>query len=50
MEAIQLVRNTVNTTMTAHANASVGEPIGTNVTDASAVPSMVYVNDEGLEE
>ena len=49
-EAIQLVRNTVNTAMIGQANAPMGEATGANVTDASTVPLMVYVDDEGLEE
>ena len=45
-EAIQLVRDTVNsTTVTA-----TGEPTGATTADTSRVPPMVFVDDEGLEE
>ena len=46
-DAIQLVRSTVNSTPGA---APVNEPAGMNTTDASRVPPMVFVDDEGLEE
>ena len=46
-DAIQLVRSTVNSTPGA---APVNEPTGMNTTDASGVPPMVFVDDEGLEE
>ena len=46
-DAIQLVRSTVNSTPGA---APVNEPAGMNTTDASGVPPMVFVDDEGLEE
>ena len=45
-EAIQLVRDTVNsTTVTA-----TGEPTGATTADTFRVPPMVFVDDEGLEE
>ena len=43
-QAIQLVRSMVNPT------ATMGEMAEPNTTDTSAVPPMVYVDDEGLEE
>ena len=43
-QAIQLVRSMVNPT------ATTGEAAKPNRTDASAVPPMVYVDNEGLEE
>ena len=43
-QAIQLVRSMVNPT------ATIGEVAEPNTTDTSAVPPMVYVDDEGLEE
>ena len=46
-DAIQLVRSTVNST--AGTNAA-NEPMEMNATDASGVPPMVFVEDEGLEE
>ena len=44
-EAIQPVRSTVNAT-----NGTSNEVAGGNVTDASTVPPMVYVDEDGLEE
>ena len=54
-EAIQLVRNTVNTTMTtpAVASSSITQPSEAtepNTTDMSRVPPMVFAEDKGLEE
>ena len=46
-DAIQLVRSTVNPTAGTDA---ANEPMETNATDASGVPPMVFVDDEGLEE
>ena len=46
-DAIRLVRSTVNSTPGA---ATVNEPAEMNATDASGVPPMVFVDDEGLEE
>ena len=43
-QAIQLVRSTVKPT------ATTGEVVEPNTTDTSAVPPMVYIDDEGLEE
>ena len=43
-QAIQLVRNMINPTSTT------GEAAKSNTTGASAVPPLVYVDDEGLEE
>ena len=47
VDAIQLVRSAVNSTPGA---ATVNEPAEMNATDASGVPPMVFVDDEGLEE
>ena len=46
-DAIRLVRSTVNPTP---GTATVNEPMEMNATDASGVPPMVFVDDEGLEE
>ena len=46
-DAIRLVRSTVNSTVGA---ATVNEPTEMNITGASGVPPMVFVDDEGLEE
>ena len=46
-DAIQLVRSTVNPTVGTNA---VNEPMEMNATNASGVPPMVFVEDEGLEE
>ena len=46
-DAIQLVRSTVNSTA---GTDMVNEPREMNATDASGIPQMVFVNDEGLEE
>ena len=46
-DAIQLVRSTVNPIP---GTAKVNEPTGMNVTGASGVPPMVFIDDEGLEE
>ena len=46
-DAIRLVRSTVNPTPGA---ATVNEPMEMNATNASGVPPMVLVDDEGLEE
>ena len=46
-DAIRLVRSTVNPTP---GTAMVNEPMEMNATDASGVPPMVFVDDEGLEE
>ena len=46
-DAIQLVRSTVNPTVGTDA---ANEPMEMNATDASGVPPMVFVDDEGLEE
>ena len=43
-QAIQLVRNMINPTSTT------GEAAESNTTGASAVPPLVYVDEEGLEE
>ena len=43
-QAIQLVRNMINPTSTTE------EAAESNTTGASAVPPLVYVDDEGLEE
>ena len=44
-DAIRLVRSTVNPTP-----ETANEPMEMNATDASGVPPMVFVDDEGLEE
>ena len=44
-DAIRLVRNTVNPTP-----ETANEPMEMNTTNASGVPPMVFVDDEGLEE
>ena len=44
-DAIQLVRSTVNPTP-----ETANEPMEMNTTNASGVPPMVFVDDEGLEE
>ena len=56
-EAIQLVRNTVKTTMTTPTvatNSSTTQPsegvTEPNMTDTSRVPPMVFIDDEGQEE
>ena len=56
-EAIQLVRNTVKTTMTTPTvatNSSTTQPsegvTEPNMTDTSRVPPMVFIDDEGHEE
>ena len=46
-DAIQLVRSTVNPTP---GTTTVNEPMEMNTTNASGVPPMVFVDDEGLEE
>ena len=46
-DAIRLVRSTVNPTP---GTAMVNEPMEMNTTNASGVPPMVFVDDEGLEE
>ena len=46
-DAIRLVRHTVNPTP---GTAMVNEPMEMNATDASGVPPMVFVDDDGLEE
>ena len=46
-DTIRLVRSTVNPTP---GTATVNEPMEMNATDASGVPPMVFVDDEGLEE
>ena len=46
-DTIRLVRSTVNSTPGA---ATVNEPAVMNAMDASGVPPMVFVDDEGLEE
>ena len=46
-DAIRLVRSTVSPTP---GTATVSEPMEMNATDASGVPPMVFVDDEGLEE
>ena len=46
-DAMRLVRSTVNPTPE---TATVTEPMEMNVTGASGVPPMVFVDDEGLEE
>ena len=46
-DAIRLVRSTVNSTPGA---AMINEPAEMNAMDASGVPPMVFVDDEGLEE
>ena len=46
-DAIRLVRSTVNQTP---GTAAVNEPMEMNTTNASGVPPMVFVDDEGLEE
>ena len=46
-DAIQLVRNTVNT---ASGTTAANEPTETNAANASGIPQMVFVDDEGLEE
>ena len=46
-DAIQLVRSTVNPTP---GTVTVNEPMEMNATDASGVPPMMFVDDEGLEE
>ena len=45
-DAIQLVRSTVN----ARLGVAPNEPIEVNTTGTSGVPTMVFVDDEGLEE
>ena len=47
VDAIRLVRSTVNSTPGA---ATVNEPVEMNVTGASGVPPMVFVDDESPEE
>ena len=56
-KTIQLVRNTVNPTMTNHTDAAASssithpsEPTEANMTDMSKVPHMAFVDNEGLEE
>ena len=44
-DAIRLVRSTVNPTP-----GTANEPMEINTTNASGVPPMVFVDDEGLEE
>ena len=44
-DAIRLVRSTVNPTP-----ETANEPMEMNTTNASGVPPMVFVDDEGLEE
>ena len=46
-DAIRLVRSTVNT---APGSTTANEPREMNTTNASGVPPMVFVDDEGLEE
>ena len=46
-DAIRLVRSTVNT---APGTTTANEPMEMNTTNASRVPPMVFVDDEGLEE
>ena len=46
-DAIRLVRSTVNT---APGTATANNPMEMNTTNASGVPPMVFVDDEGLEE
>ena len=46
-DAIRLVRSTVNPTP---GTTTVNEPMEMNATGGSAVPPMVFVDDEGLEE
>ena len=46
-DAIRLVRSTVNPTP---GMDTVNEPMEMNATDASGVPPMVFVDEEGLEE
>ena len=45
--AIRLVRSTVNSTPGA---ATVNEPAEMNAMGASGVPTMVFIDEEGLEE
>ena len=46
-DAIRLVRSSINP---ASGTATASEPMETNATNASGVPQMVFVDDEGLEE
>ena len=46
-DAIRLVRSPVNP---ASGATTVNEPMEANTTNASGVPPMVFVDDEGLEE
>ena len=46
-DAIRLVRSSVNT---ASGTTTASEPTEANATNASGVPQMVFVDDEGLEE
>ena len=46
-DAIRLVRSSINP---ASVTATASEPMETNATNASGIPQMVFVDDEGLEE